>query len=144
MIPRATTGPLDDLAATLVDLRSRTQTLEVIAHRHRFNLDPTPWTPVVFNAGWANAGVFGLSNCQYRRVGDVVQLRGTATGVAPAVIPGNIFNLPAGFRPPALLQFAVVSNNAFGVLNVYANGDVGVAVGALASVNITVSFSVTA
>lgn len=143
MIQRSATGPIDELAGTLTDLDQRTQTLEVIAHRHRFNLDPTPWVGVPFNAGWADAAVFALQLCQYRRVGDEVQLRGTCFGVAPAAIGGVIFTLPLGFRPPMNLVFPVVSNNAFGIIIVNFLGDVIAFAGNLASFNLTVQFSVT-
>ena len=144
MIPRSTTGPIDELAATIVDTRSRLQTVELLAHRHRYDLDPTPWTPVVFNPGWANLGVFAFANCEYRKVGDVVQMRGVATGVPPAAIGGGpMFNLPLGFRPPLNLQFGTVSNNAFGMMIVNFLGDVFAFVGALPSFSIQASFSVT-
>lgn len=55
---------------------------------------PTVWTGVVFQNGWATAG--GWQPGQYRKVGDVVQLRGNITGTAPA----TAFTLPTGFRPP--------------------------------------------
>lgn len=144
MIQRSATGPIDELAGTLTNLDNRTQTLEIIAHRHRFNLDPTAWTPVPFNPGWADAGVFALQVCQYRMVGDVVQLRGTATVVAPpAAIPGVIFTLPVGFRPPANLVLPVISGGALGTLLINFLGQVTAFAGAGPDFNITSSFSVT-
>lgn len=139
MIPRATTGPIDELAATIVDLQSRTQTLEVIAHRHRFDLDPTAWVAPALLNGWANAGApFQVAG--YRRVGDVVSLRGVfgagAVGLAA-------FNLPAGFAPPADLIFACSAGGVFGSLTVTAAGAVIPAIGPAAGFSIIAAFSVT-
>lgn len=139
MIPRATTGPIDELAAILADLRSRTQTLEVIAHRHRFDLDPTAWTAPALLNGWADLG--GIWQVvQYRRVGDVVEIRGVIAG---GTIGLAAFVLPVGFRPPAALVFATDSNLAFGQFSIAANGTVTPNVGAAAYVGIQASFSVT-
>lgn len=139
MIPRSTTGPIDELAAVLADLRSRVQTMEVIAHRHQFDLDPTAWVAPALLNGWANAGApFQVAG--YRRVGDVVSLRGVfgagAIGLAA-------FNLPAGFLPPADLTFACSAGGAFGSLTVTAAGAVIPAVGVAAGFSIIAAFSVT-
>jgi len=58
---------------------------------------PTPWTGVTFQNGWVNYG--GYQAAQYRKIGDIVYLRGVignGTGVA--------FTLPVGFRPPFTVQ----------------------------------------
>lgn len=140
MIQRAATGPIDELAGVIVDLRSRVQTLEVIAHRHLFNLDPTTWVAPALLNGWANAGA-PFQAAQYRRVGDIVSLRGVfgagAIGLAA-------FNLPAGFLPPADLTFACSAGGAFGSLTVTAAGAVIPAVGAAAGFSMVAAFSVTA
>jgi hypothetical protein len=138
VIPRAVTGPVDELAATLVDLRARVQTVELLAHRHVFNLDPTAWTPVVFQNGWADLA--GWQAMQYRRVGDVVQLRGVITAGAIGAVA---FTLPVGFRPPAALQSATTSNGAFGAFTIAANGNVTPIVGVIAAFAVLGSFSVT-
>lgn len=139
MIPRSTTGPIDELAALLADLRSRTQTLEVIAHRHRFDLDPTAWAAPVLLNGWADLG--GIAQItQYRRIGDVVQVRGVLTAGAIGAIA---FVLPVGFRPPAALLFATDSNGAYGQFSIEANGNVTPNVGVPASFAVQASFSVT-
>lgn len=53
------------------------------------------WTNVTFTNGWVNYGTF--QGAQYRKVGDMVQLRGLIkSGTAGA----SAFTLPAGYRPP--------------------------------------------
>ena len=60
----------------------------------------TPWTGVTFQNGWANYGS-GYQTCQYRKIGDVVQLRGVATNATGNTVA---FTLPAGYRPPAVVE----------------------------------------
>lgn len=84
------------------------------------NLKPTAWTNVTFLNGWLNYGS-PYQVVQYRRVGDIVSLRGIAKGGA-AFVP--IFTLPVGFRPPGQIQFAVDAGNAHGNVEIRTNGDV--------------------
>lgn len=65
----------------------------------------TPWTALPFAANWANfGGVYQTAG--YRKIGDVVELRGVVTRSPGAVPPQTIATLPAGYRPPA----SVVAN----------------------------------
>lgn len=139
MMPRSTTGPIDELAAILADLRSRTQTLEVIAHRHRFDLDPTPWTAPTLLNSWVNMGG-ALQVAQYRKVGDMVQIRGAVQNGTIGLV---VFTLPVGFRPPANEAFAVVSSGAFGAMTINTAGDVTAAIGSNAAFRLNAAFSVT-
>jgi hypothetical protein len=59
------------------------------------------WTGVTFSNGWSNFGT-GYQLAQYRKVGDMVYVRGTITGGAAGTIA---FTLPTGFRPPASMGF---------------------------------------
>lgn len=139
MIPRSTTGPIDELAATIVDTRSRLQTVELLAHRHRYDVDPTAWAAPALLNGWVNlGGIWQVA--QYRKVGDVVQIRGILTA---GVIGAAAFVLPVGFRPPAALLFATDSNGAYGQFSIAANGAVTPNVGVPAWFAIEGSFSVT-
>lgn len=139
MIPRATTGPIDDLAATITDTRARLQIVELLAHRHLFDLDPTAWTAPAFLNGWANiGGAFQVA--QYRRVGDVVELRGVIAG---GTIGLACFQLPVGFRPPANVNFACESAAAHGAFAVTATGNVVTTAGSNAAFSVQASFSVT-
>lgn len=89
---------------------------------------PTVWTAVTFTNGWANFGG-GYQTAQYRKIGDMVYVRGTISGGAVATSP---FTLPAGFRPPAVMQFPaaifagsrtliVIQINSAGVVTIYDN-----------------------
>lgn len=75
-------------------------------------LTVTSWTPVTFLNAWANKG--GAEQpCQYRKVGDVVELRGTMTKLAPTYGQAA-FQLPVGFRPPFTLRPNPLVLNAAG------------------------------
>jgi len=75
------------------------------------------WTPVTFQNGWVNFAA-GSNACQYRKEGDRVFLR----GMMKSGTLGNViaFALPAGFRPPADVYLATVSNALFGYCNILA------------------------
>jgi hypothetical protein len=72
---------------------------------------PTSWTPVTaFLNGWSNyGGVYQVA--QYRKVGDVVHLRGLIKNAPGVASPGTpAFVLPTGYRPPAnLIHHGTVS-----------------------------------
>lgn len=117
-----------------------TVTSELAALSSRYVAVPTPWVGVTFLGAWVNSG--GAYNlCQYRKTGDVVEMRGVMKSGA---IGGVAFILPVGFRPPADFLFPSVSNSAFGYLWVTALGQVTPAVGSPVSFGINCSFSVTA
>jgi hypothetical protein len=65
-------------------------------------MKPTAWTAVTFLNGWHDFGG-GYQTAQYRKVGDIVYVRGTIanSGTPPSVC----FTLPAGFRPLATMMF---------------------------------------
>lgn len=139
MIQRAATGPIDQLAGTLVDLRSRVQTLEVIAHRHLFDLDPSGWIAPAQLNGWADLGA-PWQALEYRIAGDVVTMRGEVGGGGIGL---DVFVLPAAFCPPADLVFAVSSNGGFGSVTITAAGNVTPTVGSVVSLSLNLSFSIT-
>lgn len=61
--------------------------------------NPNAWTAVTFQNSWADYGG-GFQTCQYRKLGDMVQLRGLMRlGTAGT----TAFTLPAGYRPSATL-----------------------------------------
>lgn len=138
MIQRAATGPIDELAGVIVDLRSRLQTLEVIAHRHLFDLDPTTWTAPTLLNGWLDSP--GFQGAEYRLVGDVVSLRGV---IDSGTVGLPAFVLPPWFAPPADLLFACSDGGAFAELLVASTGDVTPTVGTGTAFGFAVSFSVT-
>jgi hypothetical protein len=65
---------------------------------------PTAWVALPLNtgAGWAAAG--GYQAPQYRRINDIVYLRGTANRTPNTPVDGVIATLPSGFRPPATVS----------------------------------------
>jgi hypothetical protein len=139
VIQRTATGPIDELAGTLVDLRSRVSTLEVLAHRHVINLDPEAWQAPVFQNAWADLGG-AWQVAEFRFVGDLVEIRGVIAG---GTIGLAAFTLPVGYRPPADLVFAASSNGAFGSFTITAAGVVTPTVGSAVSFSVMASFSVT-
>lgn len=99
--------------------------------------DPTVWTATSFANGWVNtAGNNQLT--EYRKIGDVVHIRGM---ISSGTLTAGAFTLPAGFRPPKDLNFAVVSNGAFGHLYITSAGVVIPQAGSNASFSLCVSFS---
>lgn len=92
-----------------------------------------PWTTVtVFTNGWLDYGGGTFSPVGYRKDNQgVVRLRGAIKSGTVAV---PAFTLPQGHRPPALMYFPVVANNAFGMLAITAGGGVTLQAGATAYV----------
>lgn len=138
MIQRAATGPIDELAGTIVDLRSRVQTLEVIAHRHLLDLDPSGWIAPAFLNAWTDLGA-PWQTLEYRIAGDVVTVRGVVTGGSIGLA---VFTLLPAFCPPADLVFPVASNGGYGEVTVTAAGSVTPTVGNAASVSLMLSFPI--
>lgn len=64
----------------------------------------TPWTALTLTNSWTNTS--GFQTGQYRRVGDMVHLRGYLTAGTNGA---SAFTLPAGFRPPASFDVPVAS-----------------------------------
>lgn len=86
------------------------------------------WIGLTFNTGWGNFGG-GWQNGQYKKFGDLVYLRGVVSrtsGVATLIT-----TLPAGYRPPATLLYAVDASGALGRIDITTGGDVVLATGAV-------------
>lgn len=75
---------------------------------------PGAWTAVSFQNSWANFAS-GFHNVEYRKVGDIVYLRGMAKSGASGSV---VFTLPSGFRPTADMIFAIVGNASFAYLTI--------------------------
>lgn len=80
----------------------------------------TGWTAPTLLNSWTNVGG-AYETAGYRKTGaGLVIVKGLVTGgVATAV-----FTLPVGYRPAARLAFATTANNAFGRVDVQADGSV--------------------
>src|SRR4030095_2516657 len=105
-------------------------------------LAPTSWTNVTYQNSWADYA--GAQRFQYRKIGDMVWLRGTfGGGTAAATI--TIF--PVGFRPPVYLELnalSYVSGQRVTVkCDAYATGEFSCEISATA-ISINIAFSTTA
>jgi hypothetical protein len=70
--------------------------------------DPTPaWIRPTFENGWEDYGYPGWERAGYRKIGDVVTLRGLVKRVAGDLNQQPMFTLPVGYRPPSPLIFNV-------------------------------------
>lgn len=63
---------------------------------------PSAWTNLTFSNGWSAAGGFQVP--QYRKIGDIVYLRGTMNSGTMSVAAST---LPSGFRPTSLMEWGV-------------------------------------
>jgi hypothetical protein len=87
-------------------------------------LESTTWTNVQGGVGYANSWVDyggGLPGARYRKEGNKVHLSGW---MKSGTVGATAFTLPSGYRPAQLQGVAVVSNGAFGYLQVNTDGTV--------------------
>lgn len=81
--------------------------------------EPTTWTGVTYQNSWVDYGS-GYQGVQYRKIGDVVHLRGLMKNGTESVAA---FTLPTGFRPPADLSLiALCSSNVVCLANLDTDG----------------------
>jgi hypothetical protein len=95
-------------------------------------VDPTPtavqWTPMTLNAPWIRHTGYTWSGPAYRKVGDIVYLRGLLTTEPTSVSDGSqVAVLPAGYRPSLNLMFVLPhaktsANFAAARIDVYPDG----------------------
>lgn len=102
----------------------------------------TAWTNVTFTNSWLDYDlVTPYQRAQYRKNGDVVELRGH---IKNGTLGTSAFTLPAGFRPPALLEFDGQYGTATSYLVVNTNGTVVINSGANTYVGLNrIQFSIT-
>ena len=82
---------------------------------------PQAWIPATLLNSWTQYA--GFTPAAYRKIGDIVYLRGFVRyGAANTAV----FNLPAGFRPQYQHHLTGASNDAFMLIRVLTNGDVQV------------------
>lgn len=94
----------DKYNARILELGKRVAKLE----RSMGKVLPGPWTNFVFGSNWTNYGS-GFQTCQWRKVGDVVELRGLATLVTPGTGGTSIITVfPVGARPAMTLLFPTI------------------------------------
>ena len=83
----------------------------------------TAWISVSGGVGFQNSWVnFGAAEqtAQYRKIGDLVYLRGTVKSGTTGVI----FTLPVGYRPPAAVGPASLDNTGVRYISISSNGNV--------------------
>ena len=99
----------------------------------------TAWTAVTFTNSWVN---LGPQPAQYRKIGDIVYVRGQISGGATS---SSAFTLPAGFRPPLTLDLPLIAFSGGPVValaGVGATGAFAVWTAATGNVSINCQFSV--
>jgi hypothetical protein len=86
---------------------------------------PPTWTPVPLGATWTHwAAPWGP--CGYRKIGDVVTLRGLAVSTSTVT---TIATLPVGFRPAVSYIGPTIGQDAFSEIRVNLDGTIVVAYG---------------
>jgi hypothetical protein len=90
---------------------------------------PPAWIPFPFAAGWQSYP--GFQTCGYRRLGDMVFLRGLAQiNTALGTPSSTIGTLPSGYRPPGTHLFASPVGEPNAVIRTEVNSAGGVTCGA--------------
>jgi hypothetical protein len=95
---------------------------------YSFRIASTPWTSFPFAAGYDNYEDAhpgnGFQRVQFRKIGDIVYLRGDIHKADHAAIPNAALlgTLPVGFRPPARMRFTVHPSGT--IIDVLPTGDV--------------------
>lgn len=108
--------------AAKVPLRVEFPGLTDKAYQWFLKLFKPTWTKVSsFSNSWVNYGG-GYVNAQYcKNSFGLVTLKGL---IKDGTINAVAFQLPLGFRPPEILDFAVASSGSYGVLTIDVNGEV--------------------
>lgn len=91
-----------------------------------------PTAVSAFLNGWSNFGASGYADVTYEKepTGYVTVSGLVKGGTIADASSGNVFVLPAGYRPAGRLVFPSVANNGFGRVDVTAAGEVRVVAGA--------------
>lgn len=126
-------APSDEYRAVLQEQRDR-ELEDYLA-----SLLPTPWTDVTFQNSWVNFGGT-RQDVQYRKVGDLVEVRGA---MKDGTNNTTAFTLPAGFRPPADMDFICRDNSALAIINIETDGEFKTFSAGNTLTSFYVSFSVT-
>lgn len=94
------------------------------------------WTPATLTNGWVNYDVNTYPAAAYRKVNDLVYLRGL---VRNGTIGASGFNLPPGYRPPRNHHFLVNGNDLPCSVRVLMGGDVWIGTGSQSNVWIDIA-----
>lgn len=129
----APTSEVERLAAQIARLEERVADLQ--------RAQPTPWTAPTLLNSWVNFG--GADQvAQYRRSGDIVQVRGVVKSGTVGFVP--VFVLPVGYRPQLNQWFVQINPNTSGTGGVYVDpsGNVGIFAGTNSAMSLNLSFSI--
>jgi hypothetical protein len=91
--------------------------------------EATPWTNATLGTGWTNYGGATYGPAQYRRLGNLVYLRGLITSGSATydMVAATVLTLPVGYRPLKAEIFAQDSGGAAHCrVDVRATGEVSV------------------
>jgi hypothetical protein len=81
---------------------------------------PTAWATPTFSNGWVGLTTGGVQPTQYRKIGDLVYVRGAMVG---GTFGNTAITLPVGFRPPAMLYFMeIIAGGTLGYISIAATG----------------------
>lgn len=80
---------------------------------------PTAWTDLTLLNSWTNYGA-GYQSLQWRRNGDLCEVRGVIAGGAIGTLP--FAQLPSNCRPPAKILFVSITNTGAGQAEVDTSG----------------------
>lgn len=130
------TGPRDmSIDATKAFIVGNTRLTTTGLTVNGVSYTPTAWTAATLQNGWVNLSA-GFATAAYRKVGDMVQLRGLVrSGTVDANTP--ILTLPAGSRPPLTEQFITASFNTFAHIYTHTSGAVACEMGSNTSVSLS-------
>ena len=99
---------------------------------------PPAWTAVTFASGWSNFGG-GYQPVQYRKIGDVVSVRGVAKSTANT----HALTLPVGCRPPnhIIMSGWAAAPQIATRIQVYTSGEAHVDLASAPVTHVTIDFS---
>lgn len=100
---------------------------------------PTDWTAPSLEGTWVNFDATNWQPAQYRKVGEVVMIRGL---VKNGTANTTIFTLPVGFRPPLRLIFPTDTSTGYGRFDVRSDGGVLQQAGGTGWISLNCQFSI--
>jgi hypothetical protein len=80
--------------------------------------ETSAWIVATMGSGWAHY-TSGRSQTAYRKIGDEVQLRVSASGGGTAAVGSTMFTLPDGYRPPGVLDIWGRDGGSTGIAVLY-------------------------
>jgi hypothetical protein len=137
-VSKLSDDPVPRLFQQLGDLKRRIEILErrAILAAEAWNVIGAAGQPA-FTNGWVNFGGTDATAAFYKDAAGVVHLRGI---VKNGVVAASMFTLPVGYRHDAGgggMRFPIVSNAAFGEIDIHSDGTTFLIVGSNAWVDLS-------